>query len=246
MVVSKTIHLPSLKEYSKPLLSLGNGFFTTVRLTKTTNSYHFQNRELHEARLQEAAIELQFGAFNFTLIDEFITSLPLIERDMRLRVSVERFAAEDYLTFLAKAIPPITASPSISLKTYHGERPLPHIKSTSTIISSHSEHLAWADNFDSALLIDHFGHILETSWGNILWIDNADHLYFRKAGVLNGIAQQVFINKWLGAGKYATERLTDLPTLVNEAKSLFVTNSVRGVQHVSRIDNFLFFEDLGK
>jgi aminodeoxychorismate lyase len=91
---------------------------------------------------------------------------------------------------------------------------------------------AESHGFDDAILLNHQGHICETSSANIFWLQQ--HQLFTPAlscGVLAGVTREIICESWpdgVKEGNYSIDRL-------QEAEAIFLTSAIKGVQGVAQL-----------
>ncbi len=100
---------------------------------------------------------------------------------------------------------------------------------------------------DDALLLSVDGSIAETSISNIFW-KRGDRIYTpsRSTGILPGITRNRLINFFnTGFNSFVVEEGEYLPETLNDAESVWVTNSLRGIRFVRSIDGRRLHSDPG-
>lgn len=216
---------------------LGFGVFETFAIKKVGTEAVILALGLHMKRLSEGCSKLKIqGPKEQDIIDLLIRAVKQLDWAESTQYRGRIVVLEDDWYFQTSAL--TMPAPSLRLKTVAMQRPLPEIKSCSAIVSVLSDKIAKAAGFDEALLIDDQHRMLETSWGNIFFVDQSGSIHTADADILHGVTREIVIDLAGGSVKYIPEK-TGLHRLA-EMQEVFVTRSTTGLVPVTRIDDIEF------
>lgn len=120
----------------------------------------------------------------------------------------------------------------VRLMSYEGKRSLAEHKTTSYLDC----YLAWQHanekGFDDALFVDTAGQVYESSRANLFWVKDGA-IFTRQNEVLPGIMRGFVIDHCDDVIQYKNGTLNDLL----DSDEVFITNSIKGILPVTRIDN---------
>lgn len=119
-----------------------------------------------------------------------------------------------------------------SLKSFQGERFLPHLKTSVTNLSRLSLAKAEENHFDDALLINSKFQITECPWANIFWVEKNRILFTTNNEILEGVTRNEIIKHF-----NCQFRNISLKELIIEAKEIFTAQSTGGITAVGKINN---------
>ncbi len=120
----------------------------------------------------------------------------------------------------------------VSVKSIDRMREIPEVKSLSYISSFLSHEEAVKKGYFEAILVNEKGEVYEGAYSNLFWFE-ADTLCTREKDVLPGITRKVVLEISPYKIKYKNIKLKDLL----KKKEIFITQSVKGVVPVIKIDN---------
>lgn len=90
------------------------------------------------------------------------------------------------------------------------------------------------NNCDDCLLLDSKGHLLETAWSNVYWINPKERkAYTRSDNVLPGIIREILLENGLVV---ASKEAPSVSQVFEERLSLFSSNSVHGLRTIKSLD----------
>lgn len=115
--------------------------------------------------------------------------------------------------------------------------PLVVMKTTSYLTKILARAEAKEAGFDDGILANTRGHVTETTTGNIFWVDANGSLKTaaESGGLLRGVTKQEIL-RLLQGHKLNCHEASITPTELSNAREVFITNSVIGIQPVSVID----------
>ena len=120
---------------------------------------------------------------------------------------------------------------------------LTKVKSLNYLDKILAKNIAIENNFDDALLINFDYQICEATTSNIFFVDNLNNILTPKLsdGVLPGITRNYVITTLRKLGFNVIEQ--SITYSLDNIKEAFITNSIIGINSVSRINNLYFTSD---
>ena len=206
----------------------GAGLFETLR-TYGDNQLPFLDKHLQRLFSSIESLNL---ACNYTQSDIKAMVIRLVnEHDSALQRIKILVIPEGALVTSVNLIE--SANTPYHLTHWRTRRGMPEHKSTSYLQC----HLAWQTaqdaGFDDSILIDEEGQVYETGRANLFWVKDG-HIFTREHDVLPGIMRDFVLTNVDVQFSHITydELLT--------ADEVFITNSIRGIASVSKIDTLNF------
>lgn len=244
---------PSILASDRGLL-LGDGVFTTI---KVVNS-HLINFAEHFARLQANArfIHIPFS-FTAQALHEaclellkannagegtFILRITLTRGSSRRGIDIETNCTPNLIITISKFPDTLPESVSLTLSTFKRNEfsPLTKIKSLNYLDAILARHEAQNLGFDDAILTNTREHICETTTANIFFVGNSK-LYTPPLadGVLPGIMRAQVLKTAQALEIQIIQTSIDTHSIA-QFDECFITNSVFGIQKISKIGAQIF------
>lgn len=134
---------------------------------------------------------------------------------------------------------PYQSIESVSLKTVQFDRPNPLVKQHDYAQEVQALERAQTEGFTSILRLNTSGHIAESAYANVFWINSEGAIYTphpKTVGCLPGIARERVVKMLREEGKTVIEGAFCLSDL-KHAVSGFLSNAVHGVVPISQVDD---------
>ncbi|MFD7244539.1 aminotransferase class IV [Streptomyces massasporeus] len=224
----------------RPLALLNYGHSTAMQIRGGA----VRGLELHLHRLRSATEEL----FGTTLEPETVLhylrrALARTDGDATVRVYV--FASEHVgavSTLVVVEAPRERSAQPRALRSVAYQRPVPHLKHIGTFGKLYEERRAQADGFDSVLLTDPAGHVVECATTNVGFFDG-DRVVWPEGPALQGITMALMERYLVDWGIPSVRRPVHLRE-VTDFVTAFTANS-RGLTPIGRIDDTVLPVDPG-
>ncbi len=229
-------------------LFYGTGVFTTFKAIPGEIPFrleaHYERLKRDSAFFSLAFPWEEFTAFKTTL-EAFCHAHLSDSQVLRVSVIPDTFGGHDasaktvcYVSMRACPAP----VEAVALKTVRFNRLFPQHKHGSHIAESVYLPAVKQQGFDDYLRLSEVGSIAESAYANVFLVLDGHHLLtpdIHQVGCLPGIMRQAVIEACadsgiqVEAGQYPLEKLS-------ECRGLFLTNAVRGIIPVSRVDAYHF------
>lgn len=220
---------------------LGEGFFETL----LWRDNHLLDLEQHTQRLQNSLSHF-YGITLETLPTQTSVRKLLLQESIHTeaRVRFTAFLEEEGVKLNIKISPYTAPSKSATLLTSTFRpslnRPTAGHKSTSYADYSFANREAKKKGADDALLINSNGNLCECSTANIFFYNEGKlHTPALSSGCLPGIMRHLVIERATASSLEIVEAHFKFDDLI-QAESIFITNSLRRVQQVTKVDRHSF------
>ncbi len=112
------------------------------------------------------------------------------------------------------------------------DRPLPHLKTTSSVVSAYGRACARKKGVEEALLVNRELFLKEGAWSNIFWFKNTGALHTISTGVLPGVTRRAIL-------EMTTCALSEIPLedFFHEASEAFLSQSTTGITPLLTVDD---------
>jgi len=221
--------------------------FTTTSSTGDINKQHFPFLDRHLKRLLNSAKELEI--YDSKKLEHQRSSLETAIKeavsqyleDSKPEQSIERLMLRLVLNqeglelYLKESPKPWLPNKAAKLTHFIKEREIPNHKTSLLETSKAAYQYAISNDFDDAILIDEKGFVKETAWANLYWTDEAGELFSVFTKTLPGVMQSVIKEQI----KIKDKKIS-FPDFLQQATSVFISNSSIGIQSVSLIDEKAF------
>jgi len=221
----------------------GDGVFTTLKVSNG----HIECLEAHLHRLYEQCLFLKIKPPNISLewLTELVRCNKAFDSDWRLKIIATggSLGKEESLRSCSHLIMTLSTYTPSSKSTFELtiyptpiHKPTAKIKSLAYLDRLYIKEYAENHGYDDVVVISSDGHILETAFANIFWMEG-EQLFFPDLSqpLLSGIALDVVIQSACRLGISVSPVRIKTGELPAEAR-IFVCNAMMGMIPVSRIE----------
>lgn len=219
---------------------LGKGVFETIRVFNGKANL----LQYHVDRLNKSLLYFNFNPVNCNFIENVIQNLVELNNlpSARIRITISKdliLNADNLLIDIdeyRRTFPEFAKVMLYSSKVIHGDLIRMH-KTTSYMFNEFVFEEAKSSNFDEAILIDEFNHVIEGTRTNVFIVKNGS-IYTPSpgCGVLPGITRKFIIQH---ADEIDIKIYEEIVTLEEILRSdeIFLTNSINGIIKVKQLND---------